>query len=102
MLQSIFLLFFHAFLRIGEITVHSKALHESVTQVTDVTISNSSLTLVMCHFKHNTSGHAITLSISRTHDKYCQVLALSHFKVHYIHLLMLPWFCKKLLVPFSR
>ena len=54
MLQSMFLLSFHAFLRIGEITVHSKARHASVIQVSDVTISNSSLTLVMCHFKHNT------------------------------------------------
>ena len=54
MLQSMFLLSFHAFLRIGEITVHSRARHASVIQVSDVTISNSSLTLVMCHFKHNT------------------------------------------------
>ena len=79
MLQSMFLLSFHAFLRIGEITVHSKARHASVIQVSDVTISNSSLTLVMCHFKHNTSGRPVTLSISRTHDKYCPVLALSRF-----------------------
>ena len=79
MLQSMFLLCFHAFLRIGEITVHSKARHESVIQVSDVTVSHSSLTLVMCHFKHNTSGRPVTLSISRTHDKYCPVLALSRF-----------------------
>ena len=83
MLQSMFLLCFHAFLRIGEITVHltghSKARHESVIQVSDVTISHSSLTLVMCHFKHNTSGRPVTLSMSRTHDKYCPVLALSRF-----------------------
>ena len=79
MLQSMFLLSFHAFLRIDEITVHSKARHASVIQVSDITISNSSLTLVMCHFKHNTSGRPVTLSISRTHDKYCPVLALSHF-----------------------
>ena len=79
MLQSMFLLSFHVFLRIGEITVHSKARHASVIQVSDVTISNSSLTLVMCHFKHNTSGRPVTLSISRTHEKYCPVLALSRF-----------------------
>ena len=79
MLQSMFLLCFHAFLRIGEITIHSKAWHEFVIQVSDVTISTSSLTLVMCHFKHNTSGRPVTLSISRTHDKYCPVLALSRF-----------------------
>ena len=79
MLQSMFLLSFHAFLRIGEITVHSQARHASVIQVSDVTISNSSLILVMCHFKHNTSGRPVTLSISRTHDKYCPVLALSRF-----------------------
>ena len=79
MLQSMFLLSFHAFLRIGEITIHSKARHAYVIQVSDVTISNSSLTLVMCHFKHNTSGRPVTLSISRTHDKYCPVLALSRF-----------------------
>ena len=79
MLLSMFLLSCHASLRIGEITVHSIARHESIIQVTNVTISNSSLTLVMCHFKYNTSCRLVTLSISRTHDKYCPVLALSRF-----------------------
>ena len=79
MFQSMFLLSSHAFVFIGEITVHSKARHESVIQMTDVTISKSSLTLVMCHVKHNTSDRPVTLSISRTHGKYCPVLALSRF-----------------------
>lgn len=79
MLKSMFLLAFHAFLRIGEMTVHSRSKSESVVQLTDVSISNSGLTLVMCHFKHNTSGRPITLSISRTNDEYCPVLALSRF-----------------------
>ena len=79
MLQSMFLLAFHAFLRIGEITVHSRTRSEFVIQLTDVTISHSHIVLVLCHFKHNTSGRPVTLHISQTHNKYCPVQALSRF-----------------------
>ena len=65
MLQSRFLLAFHAFLRIGEITVHSRTRSESVIQLADVTISHSHIVLVMCHIKHNTSGRPVTLLISQ-------------------------------------
>ena len=51
-----FLLAFHAFLRIGEITVHSRSRGESIVQLFDVTISNTGIVLVMSHFKHNTLG----------------------------------------------
>ena len=65
MLQSRFLLAFHAFLRIGEITVHSRTRSESVIQLADVTISHSHIVLVMCHIKHNTYGRPVTLLISQ-------------------------------------
>ena len=79
MLQSMFLLAFHAFLRIGEITVHSRSWGESIIQLGDVTISNTGIVLIMSHFKHNTSGRPVTLSISHTNDGYCPVQALSRF-----------------------
>ena len=74
-----FLLAFHAFLRIGEITVHSRTRSEYVIQLADVTISHSHIVLVLCHFKHNTSGRPVTLHISQTQNKYCPVQALSRF-----------------------
>ena len=79
MLQSMFLLAFHAFLRIGEITVHSRNRGDLVIQLGDVTISSTGIILVMSHFKHNTSGRPVTLSISHTNDGYCPVQALSRF-----------------------
>ena len=79
MLQSMFLLAFHAFLRIGEKKVHSRTRSEYVIQLADVTISHSHIVLVLCHFKHNTSGRPVTLLISQTHNKYCPVQALSRF-----------------------
>ena len=74
-----FLLAFHAFLRIGEITVHSRTRSEYVIQAADVSISHSHIVLVLCHFKHNTSGRPVTLHISQTQNKYCPVQALSRF-----------------------
>ena len=56
MLQSMFLLAFHAFLRIGEITVHSRNKCDSVVQLGDVYISDTGILLVMSQFKHNISG----------------------------------------------
>ena len=44
-----------------------------------MTISNTGIVLIMSHFKHNTSGRLVTLSISRTNDGYCPVQALSRF-----------------------
>ena len=43
MLQSMFLLAFHAFLRIGEITVHSRNKCDSVVQLGDVSISDTGI-----------------------------------------------------------
>ena len=77
MLQSNFLLAFHACLRIGETTVHSRSMGESIVQLGDMTISNTGILLVMSHFKHNTSGRPVTLLVSQTNDGYCPVLALS-------------------------
>ena len=80
MLQSVFCVFaFHAFLRIGEITVHSRTRSESIVQLGDVTISNTVFVLVTSHFKHNTSGPPASLSISQKDDGYCPVQALYRF-----------------------
>ena len=76
-LQRMFLLAFDAFLRIREITVHSRSRGESIVQLGDVTISNTGVLLIMSHFKHNTSGRPVTLSISHTNDGHCQVQAVS-------------------------
>ena len=73
MLQSMFVLAFHAFLRIGEITVHSRSRGESIVQLGDVTVSNTGIVLVMSHFKHDTSGRSVTLSISQINDGNCPV-----------------------------
>ena len=44
-----------------------------------MTISNTGIVLVMSHFKHNTSGRPVTLSISQTNDGYCRVKILFRF-----------------------
>ena len=74
-----FLLAFHAFLRIWEITIHSRTRSDVSIQLGDVTISSTGIILVMSHFKHNTSGRPVTLSISHINDGYCPVHALSRF-----------------------
>ena len=80
LLQSMFLLAFHAFLRIGEITVHSRHNNgRSIIKFSDVTIGNTGIALVMSHFKHNTSKQPVTLTNSQTSDAYCPVHALSQF-----------------------
>ena len=78
-LQSMLLLAFHAFFRIGEITVHSRNKCDSVVQLGDVSISDTGILLVMSQFKHNTSGRPVTLSILPTKDRYCPVHSLSLF-----------------------
>ena len=79
MLQSMFLLAFHAFLRIGEITVHSRKKCDSVVQLGDASISDTGILLVISQFKHNASGRPVTLSILPTKDRYCPVHSLSQF-----------------------
>ena len=79
MLRSMFLLAFHAFLRIGEITVHGRNRRDTVVQLKDLTISSSELTLSMSHFKHNTSLRPVILSVSATHGQCCPVRALCRF-----------------------
>ena len=79
MLQSMFLLTCHAFLRIGKITVHSRNKGDSVVQLGNVSISDTGILLVMSQFKHNTSGRPVTLSVLPTKDKYCPVHSLSQF-----------------------
>ena len=79
LLQSMLLLAFHAFLRIGEITVHSRNECDSVVQLGDMSISDTGILLVMSQFKHNTSGRPVTLQIFPTKDRYCPVHSLSQF-----------------------
>ena len=79
MLESMFLLAFYAFLRIGEITVHSHNKCDSVVQLGDVSISDTGILLVMSQFKNNTSGRPVTLSILQTKYIYCLVHSRSQF-----------------------
>ena len=63
-----FLLAFHAFLRIGEITVNSRNKSDSVVQLGGVSISNTGIVWVMSQFEQNTSIRPVTLSILSTKD----------------------------------
>ena len=79
LLKSMFLLAFHAFLRIGEITVHGPQSRHSVIQLKDITVSSAELSVSITHFKHNISHRPVILAIAATHDPNCPVAAILKF-----------------------
>ena len=77
-LKSTFLLAFHAFLRIGEITTHGHQCY--VIQLEDISFSLTGFSLTISRFKHNSSRRPVTLSIAASGDECCPVAALKQFK----------------------
>jgi hypothetical protein len=78
--KSMFLLAFHAFLRVGEIT-HDVRSQVNVIQVDQVTIhsSDNSAVIEFRHFKHS-DGRSFRLSIMCQQDpEFCPVLALREY-----------------------
>jgi hypothetical protein len=81
-MQSMYLLLFHAFLRIGEITIQSQNCPtQSVIQFQDINFfrksgSVSSMSITITYYKHNTSCRPVTLKVSATKGRYCPVARL--------------------------
>lgn len=75
--KAMFLLAFHAFLRIGEITSVCSANH--VLQLSQVTCQTSRILIHFQNYKHS-GGKVFTLTINSCNFlKYCPVGALEHF-----------------------
>ena len=68
MLQSMYMLAFYAFLRIGEITVSSPAANKNLIQLSQVSISPSSKSLSISfeHYKHKATSTPFVLHIPPT------------------------------------
>lgn len=93
LLKAIFLLAFHAFLRLGEILVRSSEDFGKVVQVQDVSfqIQNgvpTSVDLVLRHFKNIRNNQPVTISIetNRTNPQFCPVAILVTYLKHFNHL----------------
>lgn len=83
LLRAVFLLAFHAFLRLGEITVKSLKSKHQVLQRSDVTFNQSSLSevqIVMRDYKTNKHKSPLIISIQACSDSaYCPVRALHNY-----------------------
>ncbi len=83
--QAMFLLAFHAFLRIGEITVRNLSQSHTIVQLGDVQFTTLSeerpaLELTLRHFKGNVNRQPVTIVIPfSTQPQFCPVLALRKY-----------------------
>lgn len=103
---AMFLLAFHAFLRIGEITVRGKE-NPNLLQLENISVQSSqtkspTIVVMMSNFKHNASKQTVALHIqSQRHNKFCPV---THFN-NFLHLRggkSGPLFCYRDLSPITR
>lgn len=81
---SMFLLAFHAFLRVGEITNRTSS-NPNLLQLSDVEIRHSVhneeiLVLKMSNFKHNVSKQPVWLEIqTQNHQQFCPVVSFKEY-----------------------
>ncbi|XP_062618200.1 uncharacterized protein LOC134279801 isoform X1 [Saccostrea cucullata] len=91
MLRALFLLCFHAFLRMGEVTVKQGAAHNKVIQVQDITFQFKrqkpcSVQLVLRHFKTQKMNEPIIICLeSSANSEICPVNALYVYQSQYSH-----------------
>ncbi|XP_062604850.1 uncharacterized protein LOC134266650 [Saccostrea cucullata] len=87
MLKAMYLLAFHAFLRVGEITVSSSTNVKNVLNLVNVKLvsdklnSSESLEITMDNFKHSAGKHIPTLILQRneSEEQFCPVQAIQLF-----------------------
>ena len=82
--QAMYLLCFHALLRIGEIAIHSLKEAEKVIQFEDVTFYRkgaqiTSFSLRMTNFKHNIPNNSVHIKISANGSQFCPVNHLMRY-----------------------
>ena len=104
LLSTMYLTMFYGFLRISEVSVNANNA-QAVLQVTDCTIStkvrDSTVTITLSKFKHNSSKKPFHITITATADRYCPVRSMKD----YLHLRGTesgPLFCISSNVPVSR
>lgn len=93
LLKAVFLLAFHAFLRLGEILIRTPKDEHKVLQVHDLEFTLNSkthpigLTLVLRHFKNIKNAQPITISLERntSNPLLCPIQALWDFRKIFIH-----------------
>jgi hypothetical protein len=79
LMSAMYLLAFHAFLRIGEITVNSsKSSNPNLIQFHQIAIHDDQAILTFSAFKHH-HGPPVILAIQPQHSPYCPVSHLSQF-----------------------
>ncbi|XP_061195017.1 integrase/recombinase xerD homolog [Saccostrea echinata] len=92
MLKALFLLCFHAFLRMGEVTVKQGIAHNKVIQVQDVTFQYKgqnpcSVQLVLRHFKTQKMNEPIIICLeSSPNSEICPVNALCVYQSQFSHI----------------
>ena len=82
MLKAMYLLAFHAFLRVGEFTVSANKTSDQVIQYSDITLTSDKVLVTVRFFKHKGTRHPVTLSIGRKGDNLCVVTALFQYIQH--------------------
>jgi hypothetical protein len=79
LMSAMYLLAFHAFLRIGEITVNqSKSSNPNLIQLHQISLSNDQAVLTFSAFKHH-HGPPVTLVIQSHHSSACPVSHLCRY-----------------------
>jgi hypothetical protein len=79
LLSSMYLLAFHAFLRVGEMTVtNAKASNPNLLQRTHIAVLPDHAVVTFSSFKHH-SGPPITLSIQANNTQFCPVAHMSRY-----------------------
>lgn len=73
MFRAMFILMFHAFLRIGEVT-----LSPNNVQFSQITVTSTSVSITFFKFKHHLSS-PVTLVIPANYSKYCPVSIVNRF-----------------------
>ena len=71
--KAMYILMFHGFLRIGEVTNSPNNI-----QYSQISVSNCSVTVTFVTFKHHTSS-PVVLTIPANHGKYCPVKLIKEF-----------------------
>ena len=81
--RAMFLLAFHAFLWIGEITVRPVNSGSRVVQLSDCTVhdspSKAGIEIILTHFKGNVTRASFSILISPTAGMHCPVRSISRY-----------------------
>jgi integrase len=80
LLKAVFLLAFHAFLRLGELAIRNRAQFGNVLQKNDVVFDDQGVQIVLRHFKNIKNNQPVTIFLSPSiSETICPVRALQQY-----------------------